>query len=205
MRDKIAAIKEKIIGFLVFEGISKEKVALGACLVLFVGFILYNSLIAAQMRKLKTVKFQFISEQKLMDSYNLIIKNKDPLVTELKLREEKFAKVKEKFISEEDLPNYFTDFRSLIKSYHLEVASLDFSPQQIINGSDGKALNDFSKMSFVVSVTGEYFNAMLLLYELEQTDSIFDKESVVISQEGMDPSIVVMDIKAVIYILLKTV
>ncbi len=205
MRDKIAAIKEKIKGLLVFEGISKEKVALGVCLVSFAGFILYNSLIAPQMRKLKTVKFQFVSQQKLMDSYNLIIENKDALVNELKLKEENFAKVKEKFISEEDLPNYFTDFRSLIKSYHLEVLSLDFSPQQIINGSDGKALNNFGKMSFDVSVTGEYFNIMLLLYELEQTNSIFDKKSVAISQEGLDPSIVIMDIKAVIYILIKTV
>jgi len=193
----------KVIPF--FEGVPKERLVLGMFIVLLTGFILYQSLIPDQIRKLKTISFEFNSRNKLMACYGQLLMNKDTLVEDLKLKENNFSRTKEKFILQDELSNYFADFRVLVKSCNLEVVTLDFKPREAIKGKDGKPLINFKKMSFDVSVKGGYFDAMTLFYKLEQSGFIFDKKSVRISLENAESSVVEMEIKVSVYILIKAV
>ena len=95
----------------------KEKVLMGFLLMLSLIFVLYQSLIMVQIKRLKAVDLYFLSQKKLLDFYDRIMENADTLKKELGKAENSFAIKKEKFIDAQDLPNYFTHFRELAKSH----------------------------------------------------------------------------------------
>lgn len=130
MRDKIRDLKEKITGLKISsQRISKEKKILGGVFILLIGFLLYESLIAFQINKLKAIDFQFISQKRLLDFYSQLTKHTDVLVNEKKEKEKDFNRIKERFVNEEELSGYFSDLRAKIKSHNLKIISLDFKPQ----------------------------------------------------------------------------
>jgi len=204
MYDKIKILKEKIKGAqILFKKIPKEKGILGIVLVLLIGFLLYQSFIAIQIKKLKAIDFQFTSQKKLIDFYNQIIKDANILNNELTEKENDFAQIRQGFVDEEELSNYFADFRALVKAYNLQVASLDFQPQENIIDSNREPLTYYQRLKFSVSLKGDYFNLMSLLYKLEQGSSRFEINSVRIKQKNADPPDLIMDMEAAIYILMK--
>lgn len=206
MYNKIKSLKEKIIGAqILFKRISKEKRILGIFIILLIGFLLYQSLIAVQMLRLKAISFQFISQKKLIDFYNRLITQTDVLISEVKEKKTNILKIKERFIDEEELSDYFNNFRALVKSHNLEVLGLDFKPQETITDLNIKPLSYYQRLRFNVSVKGGYFNTMQLLHKLEQDSQIFDIESIHIRQGGRDSGVVIMDMEAAIYILMKRI
>lgn len=200
MKNKVSIIMASF-----FEGIPGSKLIFGAFIVSLTGFVLYQSLLAGQIEKLKRTRLEFITQKKLIDSYSRLLMSKGELADDLKLKENNFAGIKEKFIPEEELSNYFVNFRSLAKAFNLEVVNLDFKPQEPIKGKDGKQLTYFKKMSLDVSLKGGYFDAMSLFYKLEQNSLIFDKKSIRILQENPGSSVIVMEIKASVYVLMKSI
>jgi len=203
MRDKIAIIKEKIKDFKFVKQVPKERIIVGALLILLAGFLLYRSLIAVHVLRLKAVEFQFKSQKELSDFYRGLMEDENAFVNLTKKREEAFEKIKERFISEGELSNYFDDFRAIVESYDLEVQNLDFNPQEVIMGRDKKQFSVFRSLSFEASLKGGYFDALSLLYKLEHNKHIFDIESIYISNVAPESSIVTMEMKVKIYILLK--
>ena len=204
MYDKIKILKGKIKGpQILFKKIPKEKKIFGILLVLLIGFLLYQSFIAIQILKLKAIDFQFTSQKKLIDFYNQIIKDTNILNNELAEKEKDFAQIRQGFVDEEELSNYFADFRALVKAHNLQVASLDFQPQENITDLNRKPLTYYQRLRFSVSLKGDYFNLMSLLYKLEQGSSIFKINLVHIKQESAGPSDLIMDMEAAIYILMK--
>lgn len=203
MRNKIEFVKQKLKNIKLLKGMSKEKKIIGILAVLLIGFLLYQSLIATQLLRLKAIDFQFISQKRLLDSYIQLIRHVDNLVKEAKEKENRLSRVRIRFISEEELPNYFTNFRNLVKSYNLEVISLDFKPQEVITNLGSRPLEYFQRLPLDISLRGGYFNTMFLLYKLERDAIIFDIKSIRIKQESPDSYSVLTDMKAVIYILMK--
>jgi Tfp pilus assembly protein PilO len=204
MRDKIRDLKEKITGLKISsQRISKEKKILGGVFILLIGFLLYESLIAFQINKLKAIDFQFISQKRLLDFYSQLTKHTDVLVNEKKEKEKDFNRIKERFVNEEELSGYFSDLRAKIKSHNLKIISLDFKPQENIAESEGEALNYYRRLPIDLSVGGNYFNTMSFLYRFEQDNPIFHIKSISIKQENPDSYEVVAQIRAFIYISLK--
>lgn len=203
MRDKIEIIKEKLKNIQIFRGLPKEKKIIGVLTVLLLGFLLYQSLIATQLLRLKAIDFQFISQKRLLDFYAQLVRHVDTLINETKEKERNLSKIKIRFISEEELPDYFTNFRNLVKSHNLEVLSLDFKPQEAIADLERKPLEYFQRLPLDISIKGGYFNVVLLLYKLERDNAIFDIKSIHIRGENPDSYTVLMEMKAVIYILMK--
>lgn len=191
MRDKIEIIK----------GTPKGKIIFGVLIVLLAAFLLYESLLEVQLERLKAVDFKFISQKKLLDSYDQITKEEESLFNEAKAEEEDFLKIKAKFIPEEELSGYFSNFRNQVKLQNLGVSSLDFKP----NDSDKGRFEYFQKLSFNVSIKGDYFNIMSLLSKLEDNKPILDIKSVRIYKENPQDYAVGMDIQATIYILKKSI
>jgi Tfp pilus assembly protein PilO len=182
----------------------KERVFLWLILILSVGFILYQFLIIFQIRKLKAVDLYFLSQKKLLDFYEQIMENTNIFKKELGDAENAFRITKEKFVNEEDLPNYFTHFRELAKSHGLKVLTLDFKPQEAITDSEGKPLTYYQKLRFSVALKGDYFDAMRLLYELEYVSpKIFDVQTLSIKQQNSESRQVLADIDVVVYILME--
>jgi len=186
------------------KSVPKEKVFLGILLVLAIGFVLYQSLIIFQVKKLKAIDFQFLSQKKLLNFYEQITQNSENLKKELSDAESDFWLEKERFIEEADLPNYFTHFRELAKSHGLKVLALDFKPQEAIADAAGKILTHYQKLSFNVSLKGDYFDVTQLLYELEYiSPKIFDIQSLRIKLEGFNSRQVFTDIDVTVYILMR--
>lgn len=205
MRDKIIILKEKISEAMVLlGGASKKDIILGIFSILAAGFILYNSLIAAQMGRLKTIDFQFVSKKKLVDSYSQMIKQTDVIKKALRDKEKEVSLTKQKFVDEKELSNYFANFRELVKAQRLRLLDLNFYPKEAIADLDEEPLTYFQRLRFNASIEGGYFDAMYLLYKLEQDNpKLFDIQSVHIKQESGESSEVIIEMKAIIYIFLK--
>lgn len=192
MRDKIEIIKDT----------PKGKIIFGVLIVLLAAFLLYESLLEVQLKRLKAIDFKFISQKKLLDSYGRITKEEESLFNEAKAKEEDFSKIKAKFIPEEELLGYFSNFRNQVKLQNLGVSSLDFKPNDLEKGG---FFEYFQKLSFNVSIKGDYFNIMSLLSKLEENKPILDIKSVRIYKENPQDYAVRMDIQATIYILKKSI
>lgn len=205
MRDKIIILKEKINEALILlRAVSKKNIILGIFLILAIGFLLYNSLIAVQMKRLKTIDFQFVSKKKLIDSYSQLIKQTDVLKRALKDKEKELSLAKQKFVDEKELSNYFANFRELVKSHRLKLLDLNFNPREAITDLDEEPLTYFQRLRFNASMQGGYFDVMFLLYKLEQDNpKLFDIQYINIRQESRDSPGVIIEMKAIIYILIK--
>jgi hypothetical protein len=201
MRDKIGFFKKKNNIIQLLQGMPRSKVIIGILFILLTGFILHQSLIAIQMRKLKAMDFQFASQKKLLKFYDRIMKEEAIFQDEANNKEEVLAKVKESFIPEEELADYFNNLRALARLNNVEVASLELNPQELEVDSKEAKFVYFRKLSFDLSLKGDYFNIMYLLYKLEQNKPIYDIKSVRISQDNPPDSFVAANIKAAIYIL----
>lgn len=189
---------------LAFKCTPKEKVLLWLIIILSLGFILYHFLIVFQIKKLKAVDLYFLSQKKLTDFYEQIMQNADLFKKELGDTQEAFRLTKEKFINAEDLPNYFTHFRELAKSHGLTVLALDFKPQEAISDPQGKPLTYFQRLHFNVSLKGDYFESMRLIYELEYlSPNIFDIQTLHIKQQDTESQEVVSDLDVMVYILMN--
>jgi hypothetical protein len=179
----------------------KEKVLLGCLLMLSLVFILYQSLIIIQIKRLKAVDLYFLSQKKLLDFYDRIMENADALKEELAEAQNSFGIKKEKFIDAEDLPNYFTHFRELVKSHGLKISALDFKPQEAITDSEGRELTYYQKLHFNASLEGDYFAALRLIYELEYlSPKIFDIQTLRIKQTNPQSREVTTDLEVTVYI-----
>jgi len=203
MQDKIKVIKEKIKITQLIKGVPTERIILGIFLVLLVSFLLYQSLIAAQLIRLRAIDLQFNSQKQLADFYNQIMKQADIYVDEAKDKEDALSKIKENFISEEELSGYFDKFRSFVKSQNLEIISLDFKPPEIPQDLGGGEFEYFQRLPFDISVKGDYFSVVSLLYKLEQAKLTFDIKSIRVTPENSAGTSVVMNINACVYILMK--
>lgn len=203
MQDKIEIIKQKLKEKQFFKGVSKEKRITGILMVLLIGFLLYQSLLANQLTRLRAIDFQFICQKRLLDFYCRLMKHTDVLVNEAREKEMNLARIKTKFISEDELPNYFANFRNLVKSHNLTTISLDFKPQETVENLNGKLLKYFQRLPLDISLKGGYFNLMFLLHKLEQSSPIFEIKSIRLKQESPDSFEVLMDMEAAIYILMK--
>ncbi len=207
MRDKIIILKDKLkVAWPLFQRLPLERRILGVLLILFIGFMLYQFLIPAHLSKLKAVDFQFVSQKKLIDFYSQIIQRTDIFKKELKEKENSLQLIKQKFVADDGLSDYFANFRELAKSHNLKVAALDFKPQEVIAGLDTQPLSYYQKINFNVSLKGGYFDTMSLVYKLEYaTPEIFNIQSMHIKQEGLESQGVVTDMEATIYIFIKKI
>jgi hypothetical protein len=198
-------LKNKIQNLrLAFKGFPKERMLLWLILLLSAGFILYQSLIIFQVKKLKAVDLYFLSQKKLLDFYDQIMENAGALKKELAEAKNIFRMKKEKFVEEQNLPNYFTHFRELVKSNRLKILALDFKPQEIIPAAQGEPLSYYQKLRFNASLQGDYFDIMHLLYELEYVNpKIFDIQSLRIQQENPRSRQVVTDMDVTVYIFME--
>ncbi len=183
------------------KNIPKERLFLGILSILSVGFIFYQSTIIFQIKKLKAVDLKYISQKKLADYYGQIAENANALKVEYEDAQKSFLKIKERFISEEDLPNYFTHFRELAKSHNLKVLELEFQPQEPVLDNKNNPLTYFQKLRFNASLKGDYLDAMRLLDELEYVSpKIFQLQKVHIKQQDYQSRQVVTDIDVIVYI-----
>jgi Tfp pilus assembly protein PilO len=203
MQIKIGIIKEKLKNQQILQGLSREKKILAIILLILVGFLLYQSLLASQFLRLKATDFQFSSLRKLFNFYNRLLNRTDVLVTETKEKERDMRRIRKSFIDEEELPNYFTDLRSMVKSQNLTIASLDFKPQELVKDAKGKALEYVKMLPLDISLKGNYFNLMSLLHKLENSAPIFEIKSVHLKQENPASYEVSMYVTSAIYILSK--
>ena len=188
---------------IVFSSLSRSKKAGGVFLVVIIGVLLYESLLAAHNLRLKALDLQFNSQHKLLTYYNGIVKNAPGVVNKLKEKENEFICVEEKFVREGELSDYFAHFRQLVGSYNLQAISLDFKPQEPLEGPNESPLIYYQKLPFEVSIKGNYFNIMLFLERLGQNKPIFKIQGIDINQEDPDSFVVSADIKAEVYILLN--
>lgn len=185
----------------VFKDLPREKMLLWLIVLLSAGFILYQSLIIFQVKKLRAVDLYFLSQKKLLDFYAEIMENAKALKKELAEAENSFQIKRDKFVEEQELPNYFTHFRELVKAHQLKILALDFKPQEVILDGQQNALTYYNKLSFNVSLQGDYFDLMRLLYELEYVSpKIFDIQSLRIKQEIPQSRQVISEMDVKVYI-----
>jgi len=204
MQNKIDLVKEKIINASqTFKVIPKERIIVGAALVLFISFLFYQSIIVVQIRRLKALDFQFNSQRRLLDFYNQLVTNRSDLIEEKKENEKMLSRMKENFVPEEELSSYFDNFRAMVKSANIEVVALDFKPQENPGEFNGRQFSYFQILPLSVSLRGDYFSMMSLLYKLENGKSLFDIKSIRISEDALGTESVTMDIQACIYIFKK--
>jgi len=203
MQDKIEIIKRKLKTIRLLKGISREKKIIGILTFVLVGFLLYQSLLTGQFLRLKAIDFQFSSQKKLVNFYRWLEGSTGILVSEAKEKENNLLRMKESFIRDDELSNYFTNFRNLAKSHNLTVVTLDFKPQEGVAGLDGKPLEYFQKLPLDISLKGDYFNMMFLLYKLERGRPVFEINSVNLKQESPESYALIMDMKAAVYVLMR--
>lgn len=204
MQDKIELVKDKIFNAAqVIKLIPLERIILGAFSVLCIGLLFYQFIIAAQINRLKAIDFQFNSQKRLLDFYNNLVIDKNSIVEEKKEKERALMQIQDNFVSEDELSSYFENFRALVKSTNLEVLSLDFKPQENPREFGGRQYSYMQILPLSVSVRGEYFSIMSLLYKLEESKSFFDIVSLQIMQDNLGAGGLVMNIEASIYIFKK--
>ena len=201
MYNKIKILQQLLRIKQIFQSVSRDKKILGGLVVFLTGFLLYQSLLTNQLMRLKAKEFQWRSQAKLFRYYAQLEKNIEALVGEVQEEGKALAGVKEMFVADDALSSYFADFRNLVKSHKLEILSLDFKAQESIKSPEGLWLEYFLKQPFDVSVKGNYFNIMFLLYKIERGKPLFGIQSVHIRQEGPQSYDVVMDMRAAIYVL----
>lgn len=201
MRDKIELIKQFLLGlWQIFKRVPKEKKILGGFIVLLAVLLLFQSLIANPLLRLKAMRFQFNSQKKLINFYKEFETGTGLLMKEAGEKEKDLGEIiKEAFVSDAQLPGYFDQLRGLVKSYNLELVTLDFMPQEKVLDANGRQLEYFKKLPLSFTVKGDYSNIMLLLYKLEEGRPIFDIAAVHIKQESPDFYDVSMEMKPSIY------
>lgn len=203
MHDKIKSIKGKLKNFAIsFQKISKEKRIIGVILVLLAGFLLYESLIDVQVKRLKAKGFQFISQKKLLDFYCKLIIDADSLVNAKAETEEKFNQVKKRVVLENGLSDFFAGFRNQVKSFNAQIVALDFKPQESIKSADKASLKYYHRLPFEVSLKGNYYNILQLLQKLEYGDPALHIISIHIKKVFDQDSDVVMELKMEIFVLI---
>lgn len=202
MLDKLIYVKEKLKHLMsLLKVLPKEKIILGVLSVCLIAFLLYESLIAVQLLRLKALDFQFVSKKKLLDSYGLLMEQSDFLTNALRKEEGEFAGLKERFVDKEELSGYFANLRSQINSLNLQVLSINLTPQKDEAVSAGEGFSRFQELPFEISFKGGYFNMMSLILKLEEGSPIFDIESIDIRQQDGDYQQVVAEIKVKIFLL----
>lgn len=202
MRDKIKKIPGDLQAWSdSFKKLCRDDRAFGVLLVVLVAFLLYQSLLAVQISRLKAIDFQFTSQKKLLDYYTHLIEYKDILVEEVSEKHMAFSAIEERFINHREMPDYFNNLRRLAGLYNLEVVSLNFKPQESIAGYAGRTLLYFQRLPFEVSIKGNYFNLMFLLYKLEQGNPLFDIQSAQIKRVDAAGGEIAIDLKVAVYIL----
>ncbi len=181
----------------------KQVKTIGAFLIILSAFLLYESLLSGQLLKLKALRQELISKKKLFLRYDELVKNDQAIEKEMQDTQERLSRMRSNFVSEQELSKYFASFRELVKSYNLQIISLDFKPQEEIQASADKKLAHFQVLPFSFSLKGNYFDTMLLLYKLQQTNPLLDIESMRLQQGDENSYNIETEAKAKIAVLVK--
>jgi len=193
-------IKKTIIAL---NNLPKQVKSIGAFLIILSAFLLYESLLSGQLLKLKALRQELISKKKLFLRYEELVKNDQAIEKEMRDTQERLLRMGSNFVPEQELSRYFASFRELVKSHNLQVVSLDFKPQEDIQASDDKKLSHFQILPFSFSLKGNYFDTMLLLYKLQQTNLLLGIESIRLQQENENSYNVETEAEARIAVLIK--
>ena len=199
LRQTFAVIRDKMESVQFLQGVAWKKIAPWVFMLVLAVLFLYGALIETQLKRLRAIDFKFNAQKKLADFYGNLSKDEGRLFRATKEKEGDFSKLKGSFILEEELPDHFVNFRSLVKLHNLEVASLDFKP----NDSSKARFGYFQELSFNASIKGSYFNIMSLLQKLEENKPALEIGSVHIYKDSEHDYSVGMDIQATIYVLKK--
>jgi Tfp pilus assembly protein PilO len=196
MQAKMNLLKDKLKEIRAYsQGVTRQRKILGVFLILFVGFLLYQSLISSQLARLKAVNTQWRSKKKLMVFYDRLMLNDTELINELKENENNINQLKEKFVAESDLTNYFGGLREQVKSQGLGILSLDFKARQPVS-------QYYQQIPFNISLKGDYYDLMSLLHNLGANKPIFEIKSVNLKRQDGQSYDLTMNMDAAIYILL---
>jgi len=197
MQDKIKFLKDKLKeAQLYLRGINWQGKALGVFLITGITFLLYQSLISSQLDRLKAIESQWYSKKKLMVFYDRLMHNDTQLISELKDNEKNISQLKEKFVAESDLANYFGGLRERIKSQGLQILFLDFKPREQIS-------QYYQRIPFSISLKGDYYDLMSLLHNLGENKPIFEIKSFSLKRQDGQSYELAMNMDAAIYILLE--
>ena len=197
-------LKEKSTQICLFiKSLPRAKKIGGALLILVAGVLLYESLVNDQVLKLKALARQFHSQKKLLSYYSKLLENAHAITNELEIRQQDFAKTENIFVKEEELSEYFANFRQLADICRLRIVSLDFKPKEPLMPMGKVPFNFYQRLPFNFSVKGNSFNVMQLLQKMEYGTPICEIRSLRIKQESPDSYEVIADIAATVFISTK--
>ncbi|MFH0877010.1 MAG: type 4a pilus biogenesis protein PilO [Candidatus Omnitrophota bacterium] len=181
-------------------GISRDRKILGGVIISLVGFLLYESLLSSQLVRLKADSLQLRSERKLLASHYVLAENLDEVTRDVRTEEQSLRRFKDQFVRENELSDYFTSLRNIIKSHNTEVVSLDVKPQENVGPGEGQWFVFFLKQPFDISLKGDYANIMDLFHRLEFGKPHVTIESFHIRPESAGSYDVVMDLRVAVYL-----
>lgn len=181
-------------------GISRDRKILSGVIVFLVGFLLYESLLSSQLVCLKASELQLRSQRKLLQSHYVLAQNLDEVTRDVQAEEQSLARLKDQFVRENDLSDYFTSLRDIVKSHNAEVLSLDVRPQENIGPGEGQWFVFFLKQPFDIFLKGDYASIMRLLHRLEFGKPRVAIESFHIRPESADSYNVIMILKVTVYL-----
>lgn len=139
--------------------ISRVKALLGVIFLVGLSLLLYQSLLAQQLVKLKPIERSFLSHKRLLSCQEKIIAEPQLLLSKIAQMKSKLENIEGRFIPEQKLAQLFEDLKILVNKTENQLISLDIK--------QSVPLGRYHKLPFGLSVSGYYVDIILLLNKLE--------------------------------------
>lgn len=175
-----------------FKVISRKKILLGVALLVGLGLLLYQSLLALQFKRSKAMGFCFSSQKKLVAYQQKIIQEPQILLAKIEVKRDKLKNLEKRFIPEREIGQLFNELKGLISRTENHLESLDIRPLV--------SLGTYQELPFSISVRGHYVDIILLLNKFESYPYLIDIKDIKIKSTGVKSSEVLMSLEAKLFV-----
>jgi Tfp pilus assembly protein PilO len=185
--------------------IPKQRIAIGALLLLGAALLLHHSLLSRQILRLKTTRMEVSSQRKLLQRKQNISQDPGVLLKQIKEIENQFNQLKEKFINEDGLPDFFDSIREYANRTKNELISLDLKSLRPLNeeelaGKEIQGLSHYQILPFTIAIEGDYVGALLFFNKLEEEPYLLEVNNIRIESDKKNPAQVVLDAGFSLYV-----
>ncbi|RKY32167.1 MAG: hypothetical protein DRP74_03155 [Candidatus Omnitrophota bacterium] len=185
--------------------IPRERIVIGALLLLGTALLLHQSLLGRKIQKLKSVKMEVGSQKKLLQQKQNISQNPGILLKQIKEIERQYNQLKEKFINEQDLSDFFDTVRQDVKRTNNKLISLELQSlrplnQEELSDKGMQGLRYHQILPFTITLEGDYVGTLLFMHNLEEQPCLLELNNFKINSDSKNPAQVLLEMNFNLYV-----
>jgi Tfp pilus assembly protein PilO len=160
-----------------------------AAAVLLASLVLFHFTVRAQIKRLKAIKFQIESQEKLLKVRTRQTKRLDILRENLSLMNDYLSETQLCFIDEASSSKFFQSIRKTVSDYDCDLINLAVREKEDIEEPDAKGsggiTEGYQKLPVELSFSGSYTNVIAVIFELMEQPQLIELSDFDISAENL--------------------